>query len=89
MVDHGDLKVTETAEGTCYKPDSVTQLLREVRQLAEEHTFDELTQELNAIGGEIDGWKERFEVDYLAEELDLERSEHVREVGRSVAELRD
>jgi len=28
-------------------------------------------------------------VDYLAEELDLERSEHVRDVGRSVAELRD
>ncbi len=28
-------------------------------------------------------------VDHLAEELDLERSEHVREVGRSVAELRD
>ena len=28
-------------------------------------------------------------VDYLAEELDLERSEHVPEVGRSVAELRD
>jgi hypothetical protein len=28
-------------------------------------------------------------VDYLAEELDLERSEYVREVGRSVAELRD
>jgi len=28
-------------------------------------------------------------VDYLAEELDLERSDHVREVGQSVAELRD
>jgi len=28
-------------------------------------------------------------VDHLAEELDLERSEHVREVGRSVADLRD
>jgi hypothetical protein len=28
-------------------------------------------------------------VDYLAEELNLERSEHVREVGESVAELRD
>lgn len=28
-------------------------------------------------------------VDYLAEELDLERSEHVRDVGRSVSELRD
>jgi len=28
-------------------------------------------------------------VDYLAKELDVERSENVREVGRSVAELRD
>lgn len=28
-------------------------------------------------------------VDYLAEELDLERSGHVREVGQSVAQLRD
>ena len=28
-------------------------------------------------------------VDYLAEELGLERSEHVREVGQSVAQLRD
>jgi len=28
-------------------------------------------------------------VDHLAEEFDLERSEHVREVGRSVAQLRD
>jgi hypothetical protein len=28
-------------------------------------------------------------VDYLAKEFDLERSEHVREVGQSVAELRD
>jgi hypothetical protein len=28
-------------------------------------------------------------VDYLAEELDLERSEHIREVGQLVADLRD
>jgi len=28
-------------------------------------------------------------VDYLAAELDLERSEYVREVGQSVASLRD
>jgi len=28
-------------------------------------------------------------VDYLAEELNLDRSEHVREVGQLVAELRD
>ena len=28
-------------------------------------------------------------LDYLSEELDIERSEHVQEVGESVAELRD
>jgi hypothetical protein len=28
-------------------------------------------------------------VDYLAEELDLERNEHVRQVGKAVAILRD
>jgi hypothetical protein len=28
-------------------------------------------------------------VDYLAKELDIERSEHVREVGEQVAILRD
>ncbi|ELZ68602.1 hypothetical protein C457_11376 [Haloferax prahovense DSM 18310] len=28
-------------------------------------------------------------VDYLAEELDIERSEHVRQVGKAVAILRD
>ncbi len=28
-------------------------------------------------------------VGFLAEELDLKRSEHVREVGQSVAKLRD
>ena len=28
-------------------------------------------------------------VNYLAEELDLKRSEYVREVGQSVADLRD
>ena len=30
-----------------------------------------------------------YTIDYLTEELDLERGEHVREVGESVAELRD
>src|SRR6056297_3835409 len=67
MVDQGDLKETETADGTCYKPDPVTQFLQEVRQLAEEHTLAELTQELNAISEEIEGWKERFEIDSLTE----------------------
>ncbi|WEL28019.1 DUF7342 family protein [Haloferax volcanii] len=67
MVDQGDLAAVETNEGRSYKPDSVTQFLREVRQLAEAHTVDELTQELNAIADEIDEWKDTYEVDSLAE----------------------
>ena len=67
MVEHGDLEVTETTEGTCYEPDTVTQFLQEIRQLAEEHTLAELTQELNAISEELDGCKERFEVGSLTE----------------------
>ncbi|GAA0512764.1 hypothetical protein SAMN04488066_104214 [Halorubrum aquaticum] len=67
MVDRGDLEAVETATGTGYKPDGVTQFLREVRRLAEEHTVDELTRELNAIGDEIDEWKATYEVDSLAE----------------------
>ena len=67
MVDQGDLECIETKEGTSYKPDSITQFLREVRQLTEEHTVDELTQELNAIGDEIDAWKDTYEVESLAE----------------------
>ncbi|WP_132061056.1 DUF7342 family protein [Halorussus amylolyticus] len=67
MADRGDLKVVETNEGRSYKPDSLTQFLREVRELAEEHSLDELTRELNAIGEEIDAWKDAYEVESLAE----------------------
>jgi hypothetical protein len=66
MVEQGDLEVVETRNGDAYKPDSVTQFLGEVRQLAEEHTLDELTRELNAIGDEIDAWKDDYEVESLA-----------------------
>jgi hypothetical protein len=66
MVEQGDLEVVETNDGDAYKPDGVTQFLGEIRQLAEEHTLDELTQELNAIGDEIDAWKDDYEVESLA-----------------------
>jgi hypothetical protein len=66
MVEQGDLEVVETSDGDAYKPDGVTQFLGDVRQLAEEHTLDELTQELNAIGGEIDAWKDDYGVESLA-----------------------
>ncbi|WP_267643529.1 DUF7342 family protein [Haloarchaeobius amylolyticus] len=65
MVDQGDLKKLETGDGTSYRPDTVTQFLKEVRQLAESHTLDELTQELSAIGDEIDSWKETYDVESL------------------------
>ncbi|QCC56919.1 DUF7342 family protein [Natronorubrum bangense] len=67
MADQGDLEVVETADGTCYKPDDVTQFLREVRTLAEEQSVDELTNELRAIGDEIDSWKAAYDVESLEE----------------------
>ncbi|WP_049928709.1 DUF7342 family protein [Halopiger goleimassiliensis] len=67
MADRGELEITETADGTCYKPDDVTQFLREVRTLAEEQSADELTEELRAIGDEIDSWKSTYDVDSLEE----------------------
>nr|WP_321113096.1 hypothetical protein [Halorussus salinisoli] len=67
MVEQGDLEVVETDEERSYKPDRVTQYLREVRELAEAHTLDELTHELDTIGEEIDTWKDTYEVESLAE----------------------
>jgi len=72
MVEQGDLEVVETRNGDAYKPDSVTQFLGEVRQLAEEHTLDELTRELNAIGDEIDAWKD----DYIGDEIDAWKDDY-------------
>ena len=67
MADQGELSVVETADGTCYRPDDVTQFLREVRTLAEEQSVDELTEELRAIGDEIDSWKSAYAVESLEE----------------------
>jgi predicted ArsR family transcriptional regulator len=67
MVERGDLERVETADGDCYRPDGVTQFLREVRQLAEAETLDELTHELEAIADDIDSWKADYEVESLAE----------------------
>ena len=66
MVEQGELEVVETSSGDGYRPDGVTQFLGEVRRLAEEHTLDELTHELDAIGDEIDAWKADYDVDSLA-----------------------
>ncbi|MFC7114642.1 hypothetical protein ACFQH2_06260 [Natronoarchaeum sp. GCM10025703] len=67
MANQGDLSIVETADGTCYKPDDVTQFLHEVRTLAEEQSVDELTNELRVIGDEIDSWKSAYAVNSLAE----------------------
>jgi len=39
--------------------------LREVRSLAEEQSVDELTNELRAIGEEIDSWKSTYNIESL------------------------
>ncbi|WP_226042977.1 DUF4208 domain-containing protein [Natrinema sp. DC36] len=65
--DQGDLEVVETADGTCYKPDDITQFLRKVRTLAEEQSVDVLTNELREIGDEIDSWKAAYDVESLEE----------------------
>jgi hypothetical protein len=67
MVEQGDLEAVETVEGTCYRPDPVTQFLDQVRDLAEGHSLDELTTELCDIGDEIDRRKREYDVDDLAE----------------------
>lgn len=67
LVEQGELTTVETASGTCYRPDDVTQFLREVREFAENHSQTELTDELQAIGAEIDNWKTRYGVDSLPE----------------------
>jgi len=67
LADQGELEVSETADGTCYKPDDVTQFLREVRTLAEEQSVDELTNELRTIGDEVDSWKAAYDVESLEE----------------------
>jgi hypothetical protein len=81
MAEQGDLEVVETAEGTCYKPDPVTQFLDEVRDLAETHSQEELTAELRDIADEIDRWKREFDVASLAElrqSVDVEMREAIR-----------
>lgn len=67
MADYGGLETVETVDGTCYKPDDVTHFLRDVRALAEDHSANELTEELRAIGDEINSWKSTFDVDSLEE----------------------
>ncbi|AGB15229.1 hypothetical protein Halru_0600 [Halovivax ruber XH-70] len=67
LVDRGDLEVEETGHGDAYRPDRVTQFLDEVRQFAETYSRGELTQELDEIADEIDGWKVDYEVDSLVE----------------------
>lgn len=67
MADRGELAVVETDDGTGYKPDPVTQLLDEVRHLAETATERELMAELDAIGDEIASWRETYGVESLTE----------------------
>ena len=63
MVDRGELVAVETTDGVCYRSDGVTQFLREIRHLTEEHTADDLTEELRAVADEIDTRKSTYGVE--------------------------
>ena len=43
IVEQSALEIIETAEGICSKPDTLTQFLDQVRDIAEAHSLDELT----------------------------------------------
>lgn len=57
------LAVVERGRETCYRPDSVTQYLDQVRDLIENHSKAELTAELAAMRDEIEAWEAEYDVD--------------------------
>ena len=63
LVATNTLTTIQRGRETCYYPDPVTQYFDQIRDLIETHEKDDLTAELGAIRDDIEGWKERYEVD--------------------------
>ena len=84
LVDHGRLRRVDAGETTLYQPDYTRMLLNEIRILVQEHTREELQNELAAIAEEIEEWRETYDVETWEE---LEQS--LADDGLSSAEIRD
>lgn len=63
LTDDGRLLTTERDRTTLYYSNPRDQFFREIGDLADEHTKDELTAELNAIGSRIESWQETYDVE--------------------------
>nr|WP_238398218.1 hypothetical protein [Halorussus salinus] len=73
LVAHNQLKRVfaddsrENGENPRYRPDYKTQYLSHIRDLTDEHTREELREEVAAIQDEIHGWRDEFGVESRAE----------------------
>jgi len=64
LVEFGQVHAIEGDDGhTKYAPNYQLRYFNEVTELINEHTQDELREEIAAIQEEIDGWKATFDVD--------------------------
>lgn len=63
LVETNQLAAAEHGRETVYYPDPTTQRFDQIRELIEEHSKQELIDELDAIESEIDGWKKEYNVD--------------------------
>lgn len=59
-----DVMLAETGEGpTTYYPDPAFMRYREVRTLARDHDRDELTELVATLKGDIESWRDEFDVE--------------------------
>lgn len=63
LVDDGRLLTTERDRTTLYYSNPRHQFFREIDDLVDEHSKDELTAELTEIGDRIESWQERYDVE--------------------------
>jgi transposase-like protein len=63
LVETNQLATAEHGRETVYYPDPTTQRFDQIRELIEEHSKQELVNELDTIESEIDGWKKEYDVD--------------------------
>lgn len=59
-----DVLIAETrGRETTYRPDPITQYFSQLRELTSDHTKEELTRELDAIQGDIERFRNTYDID--------------------------
>jgi hypothetical protein len=62
LADERRLRRLENGERTLYSPDHITQYLKEVREVYEDHSADELAQSLDEIRNQLEAWRAEYDV---------------------------